>query len=265
MKLGNKVQFGVQAVIAGQKSAVLNAMPQLIANSTAGKFTATGPVSKALDVAVGQNIMFFNNITSIENAIAQRLEDLVEFANEKGLDLDTREGQEAVLKEFTQWFIAKGEATYDDKGNPILAAQRFTKDEKLAFIEKHKAEILANNREALVERAGDENATDEELMALITVDDIESPKYHVHSGSKTATTSNATGVGCQLGFTDTAIWNALKADLAEDAKTKVNRVFKVNLDEATKVQFSNGYQIVDVMAYPIEFVEDAAPVRRGEE
>mgnify|MGYP000884664075 CR=1 FL=1 len=264
MKLGNKVSFGVQAVVAGQKSATVNAAPQLICNSTTGKFTITSPVSKAMGVAVGENIMFLNNISGIENAITQRLDDIVAYANEKGIDLDTREGQEAVLKEFTQWFIAKGEPTFDAKGNPVMASQRFTKVEKTEYVNAHADEILANNRAALVERAGDENATDEELKALITIDDIKWPEYHVHSGSKTSSTGTATGVGCQLSFTDTAIWSAIKADLAEEDKVKVNRVFTVDLEAAEKVPYFNGVASVDVLIYPIVFTEDVAPLRRGE-
>ena len=101
MKLGNKVSFGVQAVVAGQKSATVNAAPQLIVNTTEGKFTITSPVSKALGIAVGENVMFLNNIAGVESAIAQRLDAIVDFAKEKGLDLDTREGQEEVLAAFT--------------------------------------------------------------------------------------------------------------------------------------------------------------------
>ena len=263
MKLGNKVSFGVQAVVAGQKSATVNAAPQLIVNTTEGKFTATSPVSKALGIAVGENLMFLNNIVGVENAIAQRLDAIVEFAKEKGLDLDTREGQEAVLAEFSEWYIAKGVPTYDSKGNPVLASQRFTEAEKKEFIANNAEAILEANRDALIERVGNPDATDEELIAAITVEDVESPKYHVYSGSKTSTTSKATGVGCQLGFTDTAIWKSLKADLGENDST-VNRVFSVDLDGAQVIPYFNGQKNVDVTIYPITFVEDVAPIRRGE-
>ena len=49
MKTFGKLNFGVQAVQAGQKSSTVNAEPQLIANSTPGKFVVTAPVSKALN------------------------------------------------------------------------------------------------------------------------------------------------------------------------------------------------------------------------
>ena len=104
MKLGNKIQFGVNAVVAGQKKSVVNAMPQLIVNSTQGKFSITSPVSKALGVAVGENVMFLNNIQGVENAIQARLDDVVNYANENGIDIETREGQDALLNAFTQWY-----------------------------------------------------------------------------------------------------------------------------------------------------------------
>lgn len=259
MKLGNKIQFGVQAVQAGQKSSTVNALPQLVANSTAGKFSITSPVSKALNVAVGENIMFLNNIAGVEAAIQQRVSDVVAYAEEQGIDLNTREGEEAILAAFTQWFIAKGVKQYDSKGNAIMATERYTKEDKAKYLEEHGMEIVAANRDALVAEFGE--MSDEELVTKLTVDMVEAPKYHACSGSKTATTSSATGVGCQLNFTDTAIWGALKADLGDNASKK-NRVYNVNLDEAEEVEFNNGKEAVKIVIFPIEFVEDVDPIVR---
>ena len=83
------------------------------------------------------------------------------------------------------------------------------------------------------------------------------------TGSKTATTGSATGVGCQLNFTDTAIWNALKNDLKDDMDKK-NRNFNVVLDDAFEAEINNGQKVVKITAYPIEFVDDTEPIRRGE-
>jgi len=262
MKLVNKVQFGFTAVQAGQKSATVNAEPRLIANSTSGKFLITAPVSKALGIAVGENVMFLNNIANVEQAIAQQVDDIVNWANEVGVDLNTREGQDAALKEFTVWAIAKGVPQYDSKGNPMLASERYTKEDKQAYIDKHADEILAENREVLIERNGGEDADDDTLKALISVDDIEAPKYHAATGSKTATTGSATGVGCQLNFTDTSIWTALKADLGEN-KDKKNRVYAVLFDEAFAAQVNNGKEYVEVTAYPLQFVADEDPIVRA--
>lgn len=259
MKLGNKIQFGVVAVQAGQKSSTVNATPQLTANSTIGKFAITSPVSKAMGIAVGENIMFLNNIAGVEAAIQQRVADIVSYAEENGIDLNTREGEETILATFTQWFIAKGVKLYDSKGNAILATERYTKEDKQAYLNAHAMEIVEANREALVEQFGE--MSDEELATKLTVDMVEAPKYHACSGSKTATTGNATGIGCQLNFTDTAIWGALKADLG-DMASKKNRVYDVKLDEATEVDFNNGKELVKITIFPIEFVEDTDPIVR---
>lgn len=260
MKLGNKISFGVQAVQAGQKSSTVNAAPQLIANSTSGKFVITSPVSKALNVAVGENVMFLNNIQGVEAAIQARVEDVVNYAAEKGIDINTREGEEQLLAAFTQWFIAKGVKQYDAKGNPIMASERYTKDDKAKYLNEHKMEIVDENRDALVAQFGE--MSDEELAEKLTIDMVEAPKFHACSGSKTATTASATGVGCQLNFTDTAIWGALKADLG-DLATKKNRIYNVLLDEVQKVDFNNGKENVTIDIYPIEFVEDTDPIVRA--
>lgn len=262
MKLGNKIQFGIASVQSGQKVASVAAEPQLIANSTVGKFTITPAVSKALGIAVGENVMFFNNIQPLEQAIVNKADSIVEYAKENGIDINTRDGQQAILKEFTVWFIAKGELKYKRNGEPIMAAVRMTKDDKAAYLKAHGMELVEANRDALKTRLGNPDATDEELLASITPDEVENPKYHLAEGSKTATTSNATGVGLQLNFTDTAIWNLIKEDLGEE-KAKKNRIFNVLLDEGTVVPFDNGYKVVDVKAYPIEFASDENPIVRA--
>ncbi|QOR59894.1 hypothetical protein KNV45_gp70 [uncultured phage cr271_1] len=259
MKLGNKISFGVQAVQAGQKSSTVNAAPQLIANSTSGKFVITSPVSKALNIAVGENVMFLNNIAGVEAAIQQRVDDVVNYATENGIDINTREGEEQLLAVFTQWYIAKGVKQYDSKGNPVMASERYTKEDKAKYLAEHAMEIVDANRDALVAEFGE--MSDEELAEKLTIDMVEAPKFHACSGSKTATTASATGVGCQLNFTDTAIWGALKADLG-DAATKKNRVYDVKLDEAEEVEFNNGKENVKITIFPIEFVEDNDPIVR---
>lgn len=258
MNLGNKVSFGFSAVVAGQKTSGNNE-PQLIANSTKGKFTVTAPVTRAMGVAAGEYIQFVNNIQQIETAINEGGDDIKAIAEQLGVDYTTREGALAIVEACTQWAIVKGQAMLDKVGNPIMVSARLTKEEKLAFIEKHKDEILEAGRAELAQRVGKEDATDDELIAAIDLekDDI-FPKVPGFTGSKTASTSTATGVGLQLGFTDSNVWNALKKDLNEDA-TKKNRIYKVLLDEAVKTVVDGK----ELMIYPIEFQEDADPIRVG--
>ena len=275
-----KMNFGFTAVQAGQKSTTINAEPRLIANSTSGKFMITSPVSKALGVAVGESIQFFNNISEVEAAIVARHEVIVDWANENGIDLDTREGQNAALKHFSVWAIAKGVLKYTSKGEPLMGNVRYTKEEKIAAVIANVDNFLGDEeiRASIAKAMQNDEFTSEELLEVLGTEEdneftaavkeaaiacVQSPQYHMCTGAKTATTGTATGVGCQLNFTDTAIWNALKADLKEDMDKK-NRNFNVLLDDAFETESHNGYKAVKVTAYPIEFVDDTDPIRRGE-
>ena len=258
MNFGKKVSFGFSAIVAGQKTTGNNE-PQLIANSTKGKFTITGVVSRAMGIATGEYIQFVNNIAHIENAISEGNDDIKAVAAELGVDLSSREGQLAVVEACSQWGIVKGSPMLDKLGKPIMVSARLTEDEKKAYIKEHATDFLSDEetRNELINRVGNPEASDEELISAIKLDEVEYPKVPGFNGAKTASTSNATGVGLQLGFTDSNIWSELKKDLGEEA-TKKNRIYKVLLDEAVK-------SVVDgkeTMVYPIEFQEDAEPMVR---
>lgn len=284
----NKLSFGFSAMQSGQKSATVNAEPRLIANSTVGKFVVTSPVTKVLGVCPGENIMFLNNISNIENAINERNADLVAWCEENGVDMTTNEGREAILNEFTVWAIAKGIPMFDSKGNPVMANERYTKDDKLAFVKANASAVLDyvnnsdaddKNRNAILNAFGTDEFTEEDVInaiesegndkikdAIVAI--VESPKFHANTGSKTMSTGNATGIGCQLSFTDTNFWTALKNDLKDD-KEKKNRIFSVILkeDEETGLapyptEITNGKDMVKVTAYPIVFVKDEDPIVR---
>lgn len=259
MKTFGKLNFGVQAVQAGKKSSTVNAEPQLIANSTPGKFVITSPVSKALNIAVGENVMFLNNIAGVEAAVQSRNADIIAYAEANGFDLSTKDGEDALISALTQWFIAKGVPQYTSKGKPVMANERWTKEDKAKYLADHAAEIVEANREALVEKFGE--LSDEELAFQLTVDMVESPKFHAASGSKTATNASTTGVGCQLIFTDSFIWATLKRDLGDEA-SKMNRIYDILLDEAQTTEFNNGKENVEITILPIQFKEDVAPIVR---
>ena len=264
------MKFGINAVVSGQKSSIVNAAPQLIVKSTPGQFTITAPVTKALGVAVGDNIMFLNNIDDIEKALNNPSDEMLQYAAEMGWDLNTREGADEFIKKFTCWYIAKGVLLYKRTGEPQLSTVRVAKEDKLAYIAEHGLEFIQNMDEetkaAFAAAKNLEGADDETLVGALTADDIASPTYHAASGSKTSTTSKATGVGLQLNFTDTAIWDSLKADLED--KSSVNRVFDVVLGNAEEIVYKNGKAgsegDVKIMVYPISFVEDKAPIFRNQ-
>lgn len=265
MKLG--IKFNVNAVVAGQKTSVVNAIPQLIVKSTPGQFTITAPVSKALGIAVGENVMFLNNIAGVEQVIQAKPDELVNYANEHGWNIDTADGAAALIKDLTVWYIAKGVPMYKKNGEPILGTVRVTKEEKAAQIAANGLQMIQEmsdeEKAAFAAIKGLEGATDEALAAAITPDDVPSPTYHAASGSKTGASSQATGVGLQLNFTDSSIWDTLKSDLGSaDEKKAVNRVFDVKLTEAEEVKFNNGIEDVPVIIYPLAFAEDKAPIVR---
>lgn len=265
MKAG--IKFGISAVQSGQKASA-NAFPRLYANSSNGQFKVTGLVTKALGVAVGQNIMFLNNIDGIERAISDRNPQIVEYAKENGYDLDDKSSCIELVKALTQWYIAKGVVLCKANGTPMEATVRVTKEEKEDWIAKNGASYFADmsdeEKQAFVEAKGaDADIEDiDALVALLTADDIESPKTVAMSGSKTASTSTATGVGIQVNFTDSNIWNILKADLG-DAKDKFVRVYNVDIENPEKAIFNDGCKDLEIDVYPFEFVEDKEPVRRG--
>ena len=259
MKTFGKLNFGIQAVQAGQKTSTVNAEPQLIVNSTVGKFVVTAPVSKALNIAVGENIMFLNNIAGVEAAVQAKGEDIRALAAENNIDIDTKDGEDALVAMLTQWYIAKGVLMYKSNGEPVMATERFTKEDKAKYLAEHAMEIVAANRDALVEQFGE--MSDEELASKLTVDMVESPKFHAASGSKTATSASTTGVGCQLVFTDSSIWSSLKKDLGDEAP-RMNRIYDVLINEAQKAEFNNGKENVEITVLPIVFKEDVAPIVR---
>lgn len=259
------LKFGLDAVRPGQKASTLNAVPQLFAKSTIGGFTITAPVSKALGIAVGEYVTFLNNIDKIEQAIQQNNPDVVAYAQEQGYDLSTVEGQQAVINDCTQWAIAKGVALVDSAGNPLQVKVRVSAEEKKAYIEANGVDMINSmtdeQKAAFADARGVDMDDIDAMVAAISVDDIPSPMAPAFSGSKTSANGNSTGIGCQLTFTDTAIWTALKSDVAD--KEKVNRVFDVDLKNPETASIHNGKEYVQVLAYPIYFAEDKAPARTG--
>jgi len=255
----NKLSFGFSTVAAGQKSSTLNAKPQLIANSTLGKFTITSAVSKVLGVVPGENVAFVNNLVNLNKAINDRSEDILAVAAELGVDIDTAEGKNAILDELAAWGICAGIKKFTKTGEKLMVPDRVTKEDKQKYLDAHRMEIVEANRDALVEKFGE--MSDEELAENLTIDFVVIEVQDAE-GSKTATTSTSTGIGLQLGFTDTNVWNQLKSDIDEDTRTKLNRYFDVDIENGIATTMNNGYEDVTVMVYPITFVEDKEPIVR---
>ena len=263
MKLGN-VSFGLGSlsVVNSGAKVVANVAPQLIALSTKGGFAITPAVSKALVLSTGDNIMFVNNLAWVENAIATRDEEVVKIAEENNLDLDNEVDAKTLLNAITRWFIGKAYAKKTKTGKDVMSPVRLSAEEKAELLKSQLPDIVANNREALIEQFGlASDASDEEIASHVTVDNIATPEAPAYVGAKLASNGNVPGVGLKLSFSDTSTWEQMKSDLED--KTAVKRVFDIDLKGRVIVKLNNGYEDVDVTLYPVGDYTDEKPVRVG--
>lgn len=263
MKLGN-VSFGLGSlsVVNSGAKVVANVAPQLIALSTKGGFAITPAVSKALVLSTGDNIMFVNNLAWAENAIATRDEEVVKLAEENNLDLDNEVDAQTLLNAITRWFIGKAYAKKTKTGKDVMSPVRLSAEEKAELLKSQLPDIVANNRDALIEQFGlASDASDEEIASHVTVDNIATPEAPAYVGAKLASNGNVPGVGLKLSFSDTSTWEQMKSDLED--KTAVKRVFDIDLKGRVVVKLNNGYEDVDVTLYPVGDYTDEKPVRVG--
>ena len=86
----NGLSFGINVVASGVKVSSVITEPVLVASSTKGGFNISGAVSKALGLLPGDNIMFANDAADVEKAVINRVDAIVEFAQNNGFDLDKR-------------------------------------------------------------------------------------------------------------------------------------------------------------------------------
>ena len=115
------------------------------------------------------------------------------------------------------------------------------------------------NKERIAEEVG-------KSVEEVTIDDY-NPTTRAYSGARTSTSSNLTGLGLPLTFSDSSMWSELKENLGDEAE-KFNRVFEVNLNEPFVVAVETGKVIgdeketVEVNAYKISFKADEEPIAR---
>ena len=257
-----KYAFGFAAVNAGQRNVAVE--PQLVALSTLGGFRLTGPATKLLGIAPGDNVAFVSNVDQIDAAIAANDPTIVAFAEEQGLELGSAELAIAAHKEFDQWAVCKGYALYNSKGTPLTTKERLSLKDKEAIVKANFDEILASamasDNAELVEALSREGISYEEQAELLmsVVEGREVPKYQ---GSKSANPSGMIGVGLNLNFTDSNVWNQLKVGVEEP--TKINRVFDLLVDYTETIMLSNGYEDIKVTIIPLGYYTDKAPATRG--
>lgn len=238
-----KISFGFKAVVAGQKASISSADPQLVVASTPGKFSITPNVSSLMGLQPGEYIQFADNIGEIEAAIRNRQPELVEWANENGLDLNTAEGVAATIKEFRLLGIFKGVALKNAKNETLMVNARTSKEEKAAYAAENRDELV---NMLIANGVKPEDITDEVILA--SVGSKQEPGF---SGSKLASTTDMTGTGLALTFTDSNVWNVLKSDVDKETRTKMKRVFDVDVKNTIKMPFNNGFENVEVEVFPL--------------
>lgn len=268
MKQGlNGMAFGFSSVNAGQRNNAVT--PQFIALSTVGGFKITAPVSMALGIASGDNVMFVNNIKEINSAIVTKHPDLVAFCEENNLDINTPEAAVAIHKAFDVWAIAKGVIEKDAKGNVCKVIDRMSKDDRVRFVEANfdamLNEALASDNEDLKAALTVDGITREQQVEIMTpfVRGNEIDKY---MGSKCANPSGLNGIGNTLTFTDSNVWNQIKADLKEDERKSVNRIFEVSIepDDILDIPINDGFETIIVKGIKVDMANftDKEPIAR---
>lgn len=256
------LSFGPSVVNAGQRNTSVEA--ELIATSTNGGFRVTAPVSRALGLAHGDYLVFFNNYDEIENAINQQVPELVEFAEQLGMPLDSAEARAAIHRECDAWWIGKGYVLKDSKGNTQMTTERLSKNDKLKFVTANYndmlAAVMADGTDEDKDVITREGITEDEIKDYLTkfVEAREIPKCN---GAKLANPAQLTGVGTSLTCTDSNVWNLLKSDV--DNKESVNKAFAIDVTKPETTMVNNGYEDITVVIYKLGDTRLSEPIQRG--
>lgn len=242
------LQFGMSAVQSGKRVMQASNEPTLTANSTKAKFSLTGAVTRIMGLIPGDNVQFVSNIADIDAAIAERDAEVMAWCEENNVEFGTEAARAALIQNFGEYGICKGVPLFEKNGEIKLAGVRMTAEQKAAAFEL--------NKERIAEEVG-------KSVEEVTIDDY-NPTTRAYSGARTSTSSNLTGLGLPLTFSDSSMWSELKENLGDEAE-KFNRVFEVSLNEPFVVAVETGKVIgdeketVEVNAYKISFKADEEP------
>ena len=258
-----KLSFGLGAVNVAKRNAVSE--PELVVNPTVGSFRITPAVSRALGFTNGGYIMFVSNIDAIEQAIANKDENLVAFCAEENIDMNTPEGVKAIHEAFDEWGIAKGIQMFDKNGNAVKTKERMSKTDKVEYVTNNFDDVLKaaieNGEPEFAASLQVEGITKEEQIEILA-NAVNPEQVNKYYGSKCSNSSNLSGTGVSLTFSDSAVWGALKEDLGEEAK-KMSRTFEVDIKELREVPYFNGYKEVIVKAAMLGKFKDAESTRKS--
>lgn len=258
------LSFGMGIVNSGQR--VASEEPELVVVSTPGSFRMTSQVSKALGIAHGEYVMFINNCANIDNAIINKVPEVVAFCEEQGLDIESPEAAMAVHAEFDIWALAKGITELDKNGNPCTTRVRMTKNDKIKYVNTYFQETLegalSSSNEELKAALSREGITEDEQKELL-VSCIQGDEVAKIKGSKCANTAALSGIGVTLNFTDSNVWKQLKANMTDEEATSKNRVYTVDIDNLQEAVVNNGYKDIVVKIAMLTEYKDEEPIRIG--
>lgn len=258
-----KLSFGLGAVNVAKRNAVSE--PELVVNPTVGGFRITPAVSRVLGLTNGGYIMFVSNIDAIEQAIANKDENLVAFCAEENIDMNTPEGVKAIHEAFDEWGIAKGIQMFDKNGNAVKTKERMSKTDKVEYVTNNFDDVLKaaieNGEPEFAASLQVEGITKEEQIEILA-NAVNPEQVNKYYGSKCSNSSNLSGTGVSLTFSDSAVWGALKEDLGEEAK-KMSRTFEVDIKELREVPYFNGHKEVIVKAAMLGEFKDAESTRKS--
>lgn len=258
-----KLSFGLGAVNVAKRNAVSE--PELVVNPTVGGFRITPAVSRALSLTNGGYIMFVSNIDAIEQAIANKDENLVAFCAEENIDMNTPEGVKAIHEAFDEWGIAKGIQMFDKNGNAVKTKERMSKTDKVEYVTNNFDDVLKaaieNGEPEFAASLQVEGITKEEQIEILA-NAVNPEQVNKYYGSKCSNSSNLSGTGVSLTFSDSAVWGALKEDLGEEAK-KMSRTFEVDIKELREVPYFNGHKEVIVKAAMLGEFKDTESTRKS--
>ena len=258
-----KLSFGLGAVNVAKRNAVSE--PELVVNPTVGGFRITPAVSRALGLTNGGYIMFVSNIDAIEQAIANKDENLVAFCAEENIDMNTPEGVKAIHEAFDEWGIAKCIQMFDKNGNAVKTKERMSKTDKVEYVTNNFDDVLKaaieNGEPEFAASLQVEGITKEEQIEILA-NAVNPEQVNKYYGSKCSNSSNLSGTGVSLTFSDSAVWGALKEDLGEEAK-KMSRTFEVDIKELREVPYFNGHKEVIVKAAMLGEFKDTESTRKS--
>lgn len=258
-----KLSFGLGAVNVAKRNAVSE--PELVVNPTVGGFRITPAVSRALGLTNGGYIMFVSNINAIEQAIANKDENLVAFCAEENIDMNTPEGVKAIYEAFNEWGIAKGIQMFDKNGNAVKTKERMSKTDKVEYVTNNFDDVLKaaieNGEPEFAASLQVEGITKEEQIEILA-NAVNPEQVNKYYGSRCSNSSNLSGTGVSLTFSDSAVWGALKEDLGEEAK-KMSRTFEVDIKELREVPYFNGYKEVIIKAAMLGEFKDTESTRKS--